>query len=158
MQIYVDCRRNRLVYKRQRHLQLFLASRTLEFVAIDILGSLQTKSAEIRFVVLIKNCYFKVTRHTQTKTISASQTAIFSINILVKTYGIAEFSLTKNGLQLISKFVKSMCLYIRTKLQTTRLYHPQRIEKTEWYRKTHATWPSYTLKEHKTDRDVLFQP
>lgn len=75
-------------------------------------------------------------------------------------YDRPDFLLTDNDLQfeLVSMFIKYLCLYIRTKLLTTTAQHPKTNGQTEPCNKMIATIQRHYVNEHQNDWDAFEQP
>lgn len=72
-----DCPKIGTELRHQRKLELFLPNGPLEFVAIDILGSIPRTRSGNKFVVVITGKYFKLTQVIPTTNITSSEVANF---------------------------------------------------------------------------------
>jgi Integrase zinc binding domain len=95
--------------KRTSFLKLFPASRTLEFVAMDILSPLPKTEHGNRFLLVISDRFSKLTRTVPLLTLTALGVAKAFCDAWVFSYGPPRYLLTDNGTQFNSKFVLGVC-------------------------------------------------
>lgn len=89
-----------------------------------------------KFIVVLTNPYFKLTRAIPTKKTTVTDVARTFVEDIEMTYGILERSLTDNSPQIIGTFFNSVCGAFGTRLMSTTVYRPQPNEQTEQIKKT----------------------
>lgn len=146
-----SCARNNPRYKRQRPLQVFPPSESLDFIAMDILDPLPRTRNGNQKVVVTTYWYVKLKRAIPTaKTTATYDTNVFFQN-WVTPYSILKYFPTDNGSKSGSKFFATTCRYLVVKHLTTTAYHPQANGQVEQYSKTIATRFT-TLRSRKSER------
>lgn len=101
-------------------LQLFLSAGELELMAVGILRSLPKLIFLVgQQVAFITKWYSKLTCPNLTWNIPSSHLATMFFGNWILLYGTSYYELTYNGLQFVSKFSKSLCLFLGDKKLTT---------------------------------------
>lgn len=118
-----------------RLLQLFALERPLDFVAMDILAPLHKTKTGNKYVVVMANCYYKMTMAFSAKTTTVTNAARKFINDLVIFYGIPARLLTDNEPRLVEKLFNAVFAALGTNLMTKTAYHLQ----TERYNETNVS-------------------
>lgn len=133
-----DCEsgaRNIPHYKQKHSLQVFSPSRSLNFVATDLSGSLPRTKNRNQHVIVVTDRYAKLARDK----LAAKMTDTHIANVFdhwVISYGIATYLWTDNDPQFISKFVATICTYPGVIHLTTTDYRSQTNGNVERCKKT----------------------
>lgn len=120
---YSTCARNGTSAKLKRELQLILASRSLEFIGIDILPSLRSTVNGNQSVIVMTNRCLKLTRAMPTGKTSSSNLASLFIDSWIIAYGIPRYVQTDNGVQFLSKSFSSLFITLDVQHLTTTDYY-----------------------------------
>ncbi len=120
------CEKNRIRLRRDSNLmKLFLASRPLEFVAIDILGEIIKTLRGNRFLLGITDRYSKLVRTVPLAKITAIEVANAFVPNWVLVYSPPVSLLSDNGTKIIAKFFQHVCLIFGLENLFTTTYNPQ---------------------------------
>lgn len=96
----------------QRELELFPAAGSLEFVVVDIFGSLPKTKAGDQFIVIVTDSYAKLRRAISTKRKTSTPVANILFNDWIKSYRISEKVGPDNKRQVVSKLFTPLCSYL----------------------------------------------
>ena len=107
-----NCAKNRIrLIKNSNSMKLFPATAPLESMAMDLLGPLQKSKAGNRFILVMMDRFTKLTQFVPLRRITAAVIAAAFFQHLVFKYGAPKETLTDNGSQFASKFVRETCKY-----------------------------------------------
>lgn len=96
-------------------MKLFPGTETLEFVSIDILGELtRTKNGNI-FLMVITDCFTKLTRTVPLKGITVKAVSQASVNHWMLVYGLPKTAISENGSKFMARFFTDMSHLIVSK-------------------------------------------
>ena len=106
-------------------MKLFPATGPLESIAMDLLGPLPPSRAGNRFILVMTDRFTKLTQIVPLKKTTAHDVAMaFCIHWVYK-YGTPKETLTENGPQFASKFLRETCQVLGIANSFTSAYHPQ---------------------------------
>ena len=153
------CAMNRVkLRKHLNRLRLFLATRPLESLAIDILGPVPKTKAGKRFLFVITDRFSKLTQVVALRTITAYTVAIAFCEPWVFKYGVPRTFLSDKGPHFNAKFFHSTCRVLGITNMYTSAYHPQTNGQVERYNRTIAAMLRNYVGEHQDDWDVYMGP
>lgn len=153
-----SCTRNHRTDKRQRKLRIFPPPGLIEFVAIDLLHFLPKTRWGNKYIVVIKDPYFKLTKATATAKTTATRTVNILMEHWVADLGIPSKVLTKNGPQFTSKFFAALCKQLNVKTVTKTEYHLQAGRHVKRFNATMISSLSEYVAEHENDGDTFLFP
>ena len=131
------CAKERIKLRNKSNpLKLFPAARTLEFVAIDLLGSLEPAYDGSKHICVISDRYSKLTRAIPMKRISALEVARVFLNNCVFVYGLPHALLSDNRPQFAASLFESVCASLSIGHAFTSTYHPQTNGQVERFNRT----------------------
>lgn len=105
--------------------QLLLPSKTLDFVALDILGPLPKAKSRIQYVVVVTYRYSKLTRVISSSKTASTHIANTFLDLRIIPYRIPLFIFIINDLQFVSEFIATLCQLLGVKHLMTTMYDPQ---------------------------------
>lgn len=143
-------------HKHERYLQIFSASRPLEFLAM-ILDPLPKTTKRSQHVVANTNRYSKLTRVLLTAGTTRNAIAWRFIDGRAFSYGILPYLLTDNSTQFDSKFNGTICTHFGI-LHVKRTAHPQTNKQVNRYKKAIVTRLCHYAATHQRDWDLVLQP
>lgn len=99
-----QCQKGGTKFAQQRQHELFPANRSLESIAIYILGPLLRTKEGMRYVVVMTDRYSILTRGMATETVTSTNAAKIFVEQRVIPYKIPKTVLAGNGQQVVRKF------------------------------------------------------
>lgn len=140
------------------YFKLLPAAGPLEFVAMDLLGSLP-KSEDGNFhVLVITDRFYKLCRNIPLGNIKASTVSQAFLTHLLYPYGLPLYLLTANAPQFASKFFAVVCQLLGVKTRSTTAYHPQAKGKVERFYETLVQRLRHYVAENQRDWDRHVEP
>lgn len=109
----------------EKKLQLFPASAPLKLITICILAPLPRTVNGNRYVIIMTDKYFKLTRTMPTGKTSSLRIATVFFDSWRVPYGIPAYILTENGLKFTSKLFAVLFTLLIMKHLETSAYHSQ---------------------------------
>jgi Chromo (CHRromatin Organisation MOdifier) domain/Integrase zinc binding domain/Integrase core domain len=173
----LSCAKERInLTRRKKSVTLFPASKSLEFVAIDILGPLPKSVSGNQFILVICDRFSKLVVTVPLKKITALTVAQAFCNHWVFVYGPPLKLLSDNGSQFGARFFQSCCNHLGINQLFTTAYHPQcngqveRFNRTilsllrvfvgedqdQWDRYSHALTYAYNCQVHTSTKFAPF--
>lgn len=152
-----DCRKcvqDKLSDEHRCPLHSFPTNRRLEFVVRNILGPLQKMSNGNQIVVVMEDRYSNLTKAVPTFNTTTAHIALILLDHWIIPCETHDHMLTDSGAQFIGKVIEFLCAFLRTKLQTTAVYHPQMNGKAEIINKTVIARQAHSIADHQQDWDI----
>ena len=151
-----DCARELVkLRKNAKEMKFFTPNAPVEFVAIDILGKLITKSRGNRYILVISDRYSKLVRTVPLKKISAVHIAQAFVHNWVFVYGPPVTLLSDNGTQFTAKYFQNICRILGTRNVFTTTYHPQANGQVERFNRTILSALRKYTGDHPKDWDLF---
>lgn len=151
-------RSNLTGHKRKRPLQLIPASSALKFVAMENMGPLRNLLNGNQFVLLMTARNAKLTGAVPPSQTTASHIGSLVMEKWLIRYGIATHVSMDNGTQFVSRFLKLLRVFLRTKGSTTTMFQPLNDERKECFSKTIITGIRDKVVEHQWHWENYLQP
>ena len=126
-------------YKTQKPMNLFPATKPLEYIAMELLGPFPPTENGSTNILFITDSFSNLAQVTPLSSTTASVVANTLIDNFVIPYGLPVSILSDNRPQFVAKFFEAVCLTLGLKHVTTTAYHPQKNGQTERYNQTLAT-------------------
>jgi transposase InsO family protein len=146
--------RNRIAAKRKNNpLKLFPAKGPLESVTIDILGPFPRTKHDNRFLLVIADRYYKVTKTIPLRTVTALSVSRAFCDHWAYVYGPLVSLLTDNGPQCTAKFFQAVCAELGIQKVFTTAYYPQTKEQVGRYNRTILASLRWYVAARKDDWD-----
>ena len=117
-------------------MKLFPAARPLEFVAIDLLGPLESEYDGSKHTCVIPDRYSKLMRAIPMKRISSLKVSRVFLNNWPFVYGLLNTLLSDNGPQFAASLFESVCASRGIRHAFTSTYHPQTNGQIERFNRT----------------------
>lgn len=130
------CVGNDNVVKHKRHLRLFSTAEPLEFVAVNICGTLSRTTKGCKNLVMITDQYSKLTLVVSTCNIAMTASACIFLNTWVVPYDITSYILSDSSKIFVSKLFGTLCIHLKTKLLVMTTYRQQTSGLVEGYNET----------------------
>ena len=148
------CAKNRAKLRKRTHpLRIFSAARPLEFLAIDILGTLKKTKKGHRILLVMSDRFSKLTEVMPLRRIDAYTVAVAIVESWVFKYGPPKTLISDNGKQFTATFFQAFCSLLGISKIFISMYHPQTNVQVERYnRKILAMLRNY-VNEHQSDWD-----
>lgn len=121
---YTSCALNSTKYFHWHKMQLFAASKPIDFAAMDIARSFPNRIRGREYILVITNPYSKLTRAIHRLKTTVTQAANLFMNHLLILYGIPANLLTGDGTRYVSLDSAIMCALTLVKHHTITAYHP----------------------------------
>lgn len=118
-----SCTQNASKYCNKHHLQMFLADKPLDSVAINILGSFLKTTQDVQYIVIFSTFCSKLRRAISTIKKTSTHVANLVFNHLIVMYSMQSNVFLDNGIQFISKLFATMCALHVARYPTTKVYH-----------------------------------
>ena len=106
-------------------MKLFPATKMLEYIAIELLFHFPALENGSNNIIVVKDCFSKLTQVTLLSSTTASAVANAFIDYLVIPYNLSVSILSDSGLQLVAKCFEVVCLTLGLKQVAKTAYHPQ---------------------------------
>lgn len=153
--VYTSCAKNRIeLWKRKRSLKLFPTKEHLKYVSIDILNELIRTKRGYKYLLVITDCFSKLTRTVLLKRILAAVNAHAFIQEWVYVYGPVLILLSGNGNQLVAEFFQDVCRILGVKNVFITTYHQQRNGQVEGFNRTLLAAFWHYLTDHPNGWDL----
>ena len=150
------CARERMcLRKHSSFLKLFLPTRPLEFVAIDILGPLARTTQGNRFLLVISNRFLKLTKMVPPKRITAYTIARAFRDQWIFVCIAPVYFLSENGRQFTAKFFQEVYTKLGIQNLFTTTYHPQTNGQVERLNRTILAGLRHFASEDQKHWDVF---
>lgn len=124
---------------------------------MELLVQLPKMAQGNQHVLVITDCFSKLTRSIRLRTTTASVVASAVLDNMVYFYGV-RYVLTDNGLQFAAKFFEAVCTLRGVRHYLTTAYHPETNGQTERFNRTLVQRLRHYLEEHQRDWDDYVQP
>lgn len=111
-------------YRHKGRLKFFSAKGILEIVAMEIIEPLPKTLHGNLYVLVITDCYSKLTTVIPTSKTAASHVANPFLNLWIVTFGVPTYLLADNGPQFACMFFQSVDRQLEIGHLTTTFYHP----------------------------------
>lgn len=134
---------------RIKHLQKFPAFVILDFVAMDILGSLPRTQQENQNIAVVMDCNSKSTRVVPTSKKSSTHMENISLNHQNVPCGTSSYLLAGIRSQLVRKIFATVCGYLVVKHVTTTAYRLQTKGQAKRFNCTIATRLRHYIAVHQ---------
>ena len=139
-------------------MKLFPATAPLESMAMDLLGPLQKSKAGNRFILVMTDRFTKLTQVVRLRRITAAVIAAAFCQHWVFKYGAPKETLTDNGSQFESKFLRETCQVLGVRNAFTSTYHPQTNGQTERFNRTLTAMLRCYVDDNPQDWDRYARP
>jgi Integrase zinc binding domain/Integrase core domain/RNase H-like domain found in reverse transcriptase len=139
--------------KKTSHMKLFPPNAPLEFVGIDILGPLPVTRDGNRFLLIITDRYYKLTKAVPMRKITANEVSCAFFVHWIACYVVPLILLSDNGAQFVAKFFQAICTTLGVKQLFTSAYHPQCNGQTERFNRTVLGMLVYYVSKQQDDWD-----
>ena len=139
--------------KRTNPLKIFLATKPLASLCIDILGPLQRTKKGYRFLLVITDQLTKLNQVIHLRKITTYNVAVAFVEHWVFKYGPPECFISDNGKQIAAKFFQVVCSILGISNVFTSTYHPQTNGQVERYNCTILAMLRNYVNEHQDDWD-----
>lgn len=120
-----SCARNGTSLKNKRHFKSFLATRPLEFFAMDILGPLPKSDYGNQYGVVVTDRYSKITRSIPTRQTTFINLAYIFLNVWTVLNGIPNYILTGDSTYFTTECFAFLCTHFGAKQLKTTAYRQQ---------------------------------
>lgn len=144
-------RRHRPSPKYQRWLQLFSRSKSLEFVAINILEPLTKPKQGNWFIIVITDRSSKLTRPIPIPNKTAPHAAVVVLENRIINHDVFNIIMTDDGPQFVSNIFTALWAANGMQLNTTKEYHSQANRQAEMFNKTLKALLQHFTDEHQTN-------
>jgi len=150
------CAQNRLSLRRHTSpLTLFPDTEPLTDLSVDIFGPIPATRAGNRFILVITDCFAKLTKCVALRRITAISVASAIFDAWVACHGPSDRILSDQGPQFMSNFLISVMKVLGTEAVRTTAYHPQNNGQVERYNRTMATQLGHYVTDDPRRRDEL---
>jgi transposase InsO family protein len=140
------------VSRKTPRLQLFPPSAPMEFIAIDLLGPLTLTAWGNRFLLVVTDRFYKLTRAYPLASTTAEVVAkVFFDGCVSAVYGVPCILLTDIGTQFVEKFFQTFCKILGIKQVFTSAYRPSTNGQTERFNRIVADFVGAYVSEHQKD-------
>lgn len=153
----LECNQNKLSDKHQRPFQIFPASGSPEFFAMDILKPHPKTLSSHPYVLILTDCYSKLAWAVPRSKITASLTSSPFMHSHITPYGIPTNMFTDSGSQLVRKLFESLRASLGRKHLTTATFHSQMRKQAGRYCKTIITKLQHHVEEHERHWPIYVQ-
>jgi len=150
------CAQSRLALRRHTSpLTLFPDTEPLTDLSIYIFGPIPATKAGTRFILVITDRFFKLTRCVALRRIKAISVASAIIDAWVACYGPPDLILSDQGPQFLANFFIAVMKVLGTETVRTTAYHPQTNGQVEKYNLSMATQLRHCLTDDPRRDDEL---
>jgi hypothetical protein len=143
-----------LLRKRKQYVTLFPAQEPLEYLAIDILGSLPKTPRGNQFILVVCDRSTKLVRTIPLRKITSLAVAQPFCYPWVFVYGMPRPLSSDNGSQFSSKFFQACCIELDIKQVLTTVCQPQCNGPVERFNRTILSQSRAYVGEHQNDWDI----
>lgn len=148
-----SCAQNCVHSQKRKRLKPFFTDGLLEYVGIEIPGSLLKTKPKSLFVVHLSGRYKKLTSAIPTPKTNGTRVARMFLEHCVANSGILSILLTDNGPQRLSKFLVAVCSTLGVNGITTTEYNQQTSCETKQSNSTNVRRLRHYVSEHPTVRE-----
>lgn len=123
-------------YSSHHDVKLLSATGPLEVVAMIILGALQTSTKQNKYILVICDCFSKVTQTLPLRTVTISTCIRAFYHGWVLHYEVPIHELTDHVKQLVDIFCRTLCVLLSINLVLATFHYPQNNGQKEGSKKT----------------------
>ena len=153
------CAKNRVkLRKRTRPLRLYPSQRPLERLSIDVLGPLTKTKKGLRFLLVITDCFTKLTQVIPLRRIDKYTVAVAFVEAWIFKYGPPKTVISDNGKQFAAKFFQAVCSLLGLSNIITSMYYLRTNGQVERYNRTIIAMLRSYVNEHQNDWDRYATP